>query len=117
MSRSLKPNYVKDHLRLQYYDSIYIENRIDNDCTKTYIYIFMKNSKLFYNFLYHYDRDNFLIDCFKNIKYLVIEDAIKCYVFHRMLIKILKHQVYPLGSDFFCFFFGCIKFFIYFLSA
>jgi Leucine-rich repeat (LRR) protein len=51
---------IRDFYVYHYYDSIYIENRDDNDCVKTFF--FMKY-KILYNFLNDYDKDNFFLDC------------------------------------------------------
>ncbi len=52
----LRPIKVRDFYVYHYYDSIYIENRDDNDCEKTFF--FMKY-KIRFNFLNDYDMDNF----------------------------------------------------------
>ena len=60
LKSELKPIKVKQAAFLIYYDPIYIENRVDGDCAKTY---FLMKSKILYNFLYDYDMDNYLLDC------------------------------------------------------
>ena len=49
LKTSLKPILVKKYLNYEYYDSTYIENRIDIKCEKTFSLI---KSKIFYNFLF-----------------------------------------------------------------
>jgi len=70
---SLKPVMLKTggKVNIFFYDSIYIENRIDLNCEKTFW--FMRN-KIFYNFFYEYDMINFLQDCKSKFQY---ENSIK----------------------------------------
>ena len=70
---SLKPTVTKTFDNKIYYDSIYIENRVDLNCEKTLS--FMK-TKIFYNFLFESDMFNFLSDC-KDLKRL--KNSIKNY--------------------------------------
>ena len=58
---SLKPKLVKKYYRYIYFDTIYIENRIDIDCVKTY---FLMQSKLFLKFFNeHIDSTYVLTHC------------------------------------------------------
>ena len=57
---SLKPKKTKSFASLNYYDPVYIENRVDIDCKKTLTFI---KSKILYNFLYDFDMNNFLLNC------------------------------------------------------
>ena len=58
--------YQYSYLNYEYYDSTYIENRIDIKCEKTFSLI---KSKIFYNFLFEYDMINFLNDCKYNSQF------------------------------------------------
>ena len=63
-------------MNINFYDSIFIENRFDVDCRKTFYFM---RYKIFYNFLNDYDTDNFLNDC-KNASYLRnINNEINCF--------------------------------------
>ena len=66
---SLKPITLKTggKVNIYFYESIYIENRVDLNCEKTFW--FMRN-KIFYNFFYEYDMINFLQDCKNKSQYL-----------------------------------------------
>ncbi len=66
LKQSLKSILVKKYLNYEYYDSTYIENRIDIKCEKTFSLI---KSKIFYNFLFEYDMINFLNDCKYNSQF------------------------------------------------
>jgi hypothetical protein len=66
LKKSLKPKKVKKYLNYEYYDSIFVENRVDIQCEKTFSLI---KSKIFYNFLYEYDMINFLNDCTVNSQF------------------------------------------------
>jgi hypothetical protein len=68
---SFKPKQVKNFIK--YYDTIYIENPLDNDCSK--LLISMKN-KIYYNFLNeHILLEAYLNDC--NNKTILREAIIK----------------------------------------
>ena len=57
---SFKFSVIKSFANIQYYDSIFIENRDDIDCNRTFIFL---KHKIFYNFLKEYDMIQFLNDC------------------------------------------------------
>ena len=51
---------LKSFTDIEYYNSIFIENREDIDCSKSFYFI---KQKLFYNFLNEYDTVDFLRNC------------------------------------------------------
>jgi hypothetical protein len=78
----LKPIQVKQAAHLVYYDPIYIENRVDIDCTKTYL---LMKSKILYNFLFDYDMDNYFLDCKYNSQLKNADLKYKCDAYNTNL--------------------------------
>ncbi len=76
LNNSLEPIMIKHNKYYEFYETIYIENRIDINCEKTLW--FMKND-IYYNFFFeHTDVNSFLNDC-KNKSKLELRELFEKY--------------------------------------
>ena len=61
LKNSFKQKILKEFANLAYFESIYIENRVDSfNCEKTLLFL---KSKKFYNFRFEYDMIDFINNC------------------------------------------------------
>jgi hypothetical protein len=98
LNDSLKPNLAYKSWIYEYYDSIYIENRLDIDCHKM---LFLIKFKIFYNFINdNADVNDIISNCMNLTKvrntFNYFNDSFYHQNYMPKVIPMINHQIYEI---------------------